>query len=177
MAALCMLQRKCHIAGFVGLSGPYDPEDHNRGHEAMRGVNEVSPLVPAMGGEFEMHKYAAHKYVNNFERLPPILLVHGKDDTVVPLRSSVDFFVSLRRAGHNEAQVALLPGVDHSSFLLSIMKGDEDAVLDVMLGFVRRVSSTSAALAMDDLSTSEGDNVSKLQSEDSEIPPPLVSAL
>ena len=178
VAALCMLQRNCSVAGFVGLAGPYDPEDHNRGHETMRGVNEVSPLVPAMGGESEMHKYTAQKYVNDADSLPPVLLIHGKDDSVVPLRSSVNFFVSLRRAGHSNAQVLILPGVDHSSYLLSIMKGEDDAVLREMLRFVKRVSSTSAALVMDELASSENDIVSKLQGQGSESAfPAAVSAL
>ena len=149
IASMCLLTRNSKDAcGFIGLSGPYDPEAHNRGHETMRGVNEVSPLVPAMGGASNMGKFAARKYVQGAASLPPVLLVHGKDDTVVPLSSSVNFFVALRRAGHANSSVALLPGVDHSMFLLSIMKGEQDAVLLEMMQFIRRVVAPPTASAM-----------------------------
>ncbi len=149
IASLCLLTRnRSDVCGFLGLSGPYDPEDHNKGHETMRGVNEVSPLVPAMGGASEMSKFAAHRYLHDVSSLPPVLLVHGKDDTVVPLSSTVSFFVALRRAGHSNSSVALLPGVDHSLFLLSIMKGEQGAVLSEMMRFVMRVAAPPAASAM-----------------------------
>ena len=72
VAAMCVITRNSEdVCGFLGLSGPYDPEHHNKGHEKARGVNEVSPLVPAMGGVSQMSRFAAHRYVDDIPSLPP----------------------------------------------------------------------------------------------------------
>ena len=73
---------------------------------------------------------------------------------IVPMSSSVNFsWLSGVRA--RSSSVTLLPGVDHSLFLLSIMKGEQGPVLREILNFVQRVADKPASLAMQNVGSSK----------------------
>jgi dienelactone hydrolase len=68
---------------FMGVSGPGDPA-----------LNEISPI----------------KHIDAVK--VPVLLIHGRDDTVVPFEQSSEMVDALRRAG-KEVEFVILPHEDH----------------------------------------------------------------
>jgi len=102
------------VRGFVGLSGVYCIKKHFA-HEAtrrislgplsLRGVERVSPMAPAMGGDvgrFDRMSPARllQEVVGPTRRsllasLPPLLLLHGLSDDVVPPSSTADLLHAL----------------------------------------------------------------------------------
>jgi acetyl esterase/lipase len=86
---------------FIGLSGVYDLVKHN-GYEANRGVAEISPMTAAAGGYDLLHSCSPSLMLQrsaevNTTRaqlemhLPPSVVIHGTDDTTVPVYSTVEF--------------------------------------------------------------------------------------
>ncbi len=72
----------------------------------------------------------------------PILLIHGKDDTVVPIEQSQAMERALRRAGKS-VELHTLPGTDH--WLLE--EPSRIATIKAMVDFVVRFNPPDAAPA------------------------------
>ena len=119
------------IRGVIGLSGPYDfyPFDTDSTRAAFgsagagpdsQPVNTVTPGAP------------------------PMLLIHGTDDTTVKLRNSKALAAALREAG-NSVETLYLPGQNHADPLLRLARPwRRDArVFDAMMQFMDRAVTTS----------------------------------
>ena len=94
------------IRGVVGLAGPYDfyPFDTDRSRAAFDSVGAGEESQP----------------VNNVtEAAPPMLLVHGEDDTVVRIRNSKALEKALEAAG-SHVETLYLPGKTHNDPLLAL---------------------------------------------------------
>ena len=94
------------IRGIVGLAGPYDfyPFDTDRSRAAFQSVDagpESQPVNLARGD------------------VPPILLVHGEDDTVVRIRNSLALERALQAQGATP-ETLYLPGKTHNDPLLAL---------------------------------------------------------
>lgn len=132
------------LAGAVLLSGVYDPMTHWN-WEDRRGVAEISPMTPACGG------YGSLQEVSSVDlamgpgcELPPIHLVHGGSDAVVPYTSSLQFFRALRLSSRcKAATLSILDGVDHSSYFIDMMLGSPSPVLREILSYCSRDSATT----------------------------------
>ena len=64
-----------------------------------------------------------------------MLLIHGKRDTVVPARQSLDFAKALEQTGASERVDVVCVPSDHSAFLLDIMTEHPSDVLDEIVHF------------------------------------------
>ena len=154
------------LCGYIGMSGVYDPLHHNLTFEKKRGVNDVSPLVPATGGgtggvsdtdsaeKSEMQKYssclmAQAMKLDQLHRLCPILLLHGEEDMTVPVESSVNFYNSVVRSmgGEDDGswmegrrkitfQLHVLENVDHATYLFDISVAGSGAKENSMMNSV-----------------------------------------
>ena len=94
------------IRGVVGLAGPYDfyPFDTDRSRAAFESVGAGEESQP----------------VNNVTAAaPPMLLVHGEDDTVVRIRNSRALEKALEAAG-SHVETLYLPGKTHNDPLLAL---------------------------------------------------------
>jgi acetyl esterase/lipase len=86
---------------FVGLSGVYDLV-HHHGYEASRGVHELSPMTAAAGGYSGLNACSPTLLLRSIlsenpsrllyeAHLPPSIILHGHNDSTVPLISSNNF--------------------------------------------------------------------------------------
>ncbi len=97
---------KDDIAGVIGLSGPYDffPFDSE---------STINSFGPAADPQ-------ATQPVNFVtEQAPPMLLIHGEDDTVVYPRNSIELAKRLDQA-ESKVQTRYYPGMDHSAPLIQL---------------------------------------------------------
>jgi dipeptidyl aminopeptidase/acylaminoacyl peptidase len=63
----------------------------------------------------------------------PLLLIHGKDDTVVPFSQAQEMLEAMRRAG-KPVELTVLPGEDHW-----LSSGDtRTRMLEAMVGFLEK---------------------------------------
>lgn len=94
------------IRGVVGLAGPYDfyPFDTDRSRAAFESVGAAEDSQPV--------NHAAAS-------APPMLLVHGEDDTVVRIRNSIALEKALRAVGA-QVETLYLPGKTHNDPLLAL---------------------------------------------------------
>lgn len=112
------------VDGVVGLAGPYDVVDASTQARHLFGA----------GREQVRDAWVAGNPMTWVEERPalPVLLVHGEDDTVVPLRASLRTQETLAAAGH-EVRSVVLPGVDHDGLLVPDVVGAD------LLAFVDEV--------------------------------------
>lgn len=115
------------IKGIIGLSGVYDITHHYE-HEKTRGVEYVSAMHKAMGGveNFEFYSPTARiRKLNKeqLERFPPVVLIHGTDDIIVPVESSVRL-CELLTSLSVPVSLYLLPKVNHTEVVTDLMASD-----------------------------------------------------
>lgn len=134
-AHICMMALLNHAAavdGVIGLSGPYNIRDHFE-FEKSRGLHEFSPMGMAAGGveyadgaagtpeggsdafDRSSPTYIAATRLSKAQAasLPPILLIHGRRDTTVPVTSSVAYGRALKAAGAPDVAIHLLGDGGH----------------------------------------------------------------
>ncbi|KAK0146378.1 putative isoprenylcysteine alpha-carbonyl methylesterase ICME [Merluccius polli] len=115
------------IRGLIGLSGVYNILDHYE-HEQMRAVEYVSTMHKAMNGVHNFPYYSPEHILNTFsgdklERVPPISLLHGTNDIIVPAESSSKFS-ELLTSRSVKASLYLLPNIDHTEIVTDLMVPD-----------------------------------------------------
>lgn len=137
---------------FVGLSGPYNISYHFD-YEAGRGVEQISPMKPICGHTRE--NFAQASPVKRLLSLlgkqrgestaitssiiqqlaPPILLVHGIEDSTVPFTATSDAGRHLRSCGLNRCEEVYLEETSHQEVIMHFMLGGsaKDVVLDWLL--------------------------------------------
>jgi acetyl esterase/lipase len=122
------------MQGFIGMSGVYDIERHYE-FECLRGVDQISPLSPACGGTVDQWRLTSPTLLvpttddSIITSLPPILFLHGDNDTTVPAQSSQQIHEALVVRNH-QSQLQILSNVGHSDALLETLLGGktQDAV-------------------------------------------------
>lgn len=112
------------IKGIIGLSGVYNVMDHYQ-HEKMRGIEYVSPMHKAMDGMEKFDYYSPTVLIkklnrNQLKRVPPIGLVHGTHDIIVPVESSMKFSNILTSLSL-PVSLYLLPKLDHTKIVIDLM--------------------------------------------------------
>ncbi len=131
---------------YVGISGVYNIQRH-LAFEAGRGVEEISPMKPACGftnAEFDRHSPALRLEAflkemnensdgtcmmdnvvdfNTTKLIPPMLLVHGVEDDVVPFTSTSE-----------AARIIKSCGAENCTELYPSETGHVDVVMHFMFG-------------------------------------------
>ena len=121
------------VAGMLGVSGIYDLQVWYDFDQSRR--PSIVPDLPAiMGGPAGFGKASPISYVRR--DLPPILLIHGDQDAIVPWNSSAEFHAALRRAGaHSELQVYV--GAGHNDILLEAAEEERAPIVVDIVRFCR----------------------------------------
>jgi len=137
---------------FIGLSGPYDISYHFD-YEGGRGVEQISPLKPICGHTRENFNRASPvkrllallpKQTDDSRRsgstiqqlMPPILLMHGIEDTVVPFTATSDAGRQLRSFGLRCDEI-YLSETGHQDVIMHVMLGGKakDLTLDWLFNY------------------------------------------
>lgn len=136
---------------FVGLSGPYDISNHFD-FEGGRGVEQISPMKPICGHSrenfdraspvkrllslFGKQREGAAATSPTIQQLtPPILLVHGIEDSTVPFTATSDAGRLLRSCGLKQCDEIYLEETNHQDVIMHFMLGGpaKDSVLNWLL--------------------------------------------
>jgi len=122
------------VGGMLGVSGVYNVQawyDFDR----ERGDSIVPALPEIMGGPSAFGKASPISYVR--PDMPPVLLIHGEQDAIVPWNSSAEFHAALLAAGaHSELQV--YPGAGHNDILLRAVEQKRPRLVADIVGFCRQ---------------------------------------
>jgi len=111
------------IAGFIGLSGVYDMDNHLV-YEKKRGVEWISRMTQTMNGieNFQLHSPMRQISKLKSVKLPKIYLRHGEYDGTVPYESSTLFFNELKK--HSAAEffdMKVYPQMNHTDPIFNLM--------------------------------------------------------
>ncbi|KAI4881521.1 hypothetical protein NFI96_033563, partial [Prochilodus magdalenae] len=109
------------------LSGVYNIMDHYQ-HEKMRAVEYVSSMHKAMEGVENFDYYSPTVLLprlnkKQLKRVPPVGLLHGTSDIIVPVESSVKFSEVLTSLAVT-VSLYLLPKMDHTKIVTDLMAPD-----------------------------------------------------
>ena len=143
---------------FIGLSGPYDISYHFD-YEGGRGVEQISPLKPICGHTRESFDNAspvkrlmallctqnegddAMQQQHTLQQyMPPILLVHGIEDTTVPFTATSDAGKMLRSCGINICDEIYLMDTGHQDVIMHFMMGG--CAKEIVLEWLLKCSSS-----------------------------------
>jgi acetyl esterase/lipase len=105
IAMLAVLRGKLSsVDAIVAASGVYDCLAQVE-HEQVLGIDQLSPLTPAAGMSEENMQANSPSWLisqakeGEIQDIPPVLLVHGEDDTVVLSSASKLFYKQLQETG------------------------------------------------------------------------------
>lgn len=113
-----------NLSGIMGLSGPYDFSPIT--------ADEIKKVFP---GEKKEHDAQAINFASNDD--PPMLLLHGRDDSTVWESNSINMANALQNAG-GKAKTRLYATISHSELLLSLAENrqDQTPAIQDMLNFI-----------------------------------------
>ena len=150
--------RSSHLAGFIGISGPYDLM-LEREFLATKGLEGASFLTNIMGGKgssqlsekekeeklkefspvYRMRGKTFFHRLSATSKLPPINLLHGTADATVPDESSKDFGRALTEAGCRNVDVKFYTGKSHTDPIIEdLLFDDEGGVITDIIAAVHR---------------------------------------
>lgn len=127
------------LRGFVCISAPTDLAAEMRYLEQRRSAGMASSLQAIMGGPDTLPQADPIRHVRS--DAPPILLLHGQHDDVVPIAIARDFAAALKTAGA-AVELREYDRTDHYSILLEGARAGRNRpirLLDDATDFVRRV--------------------------------------
>lgn len=114
-------------------------------------MHNISPMKPAMLGINNFKNVSPTALVagtrHPFNVLPPFYILHGKNDTAVPMKSSRKFALALRQAGHN-AMFREVSKCTHQDILFALMGDSVDCRMEV-LNLLQQILSGAEKLAFD----------------------------
>lgn len=136
LVASTLLRTPQEVDAVVLLSGVYDLDAH-LAHETKRGVAQVSALSGAFASPRVRARFSPSRQLN--PRLAPrVALIHGADDTTVPVASTLDFAARLAP----RVTTRVLSETDHFDLLYDGFLSAKDAPL---FELIRPYLSTPAA--------------------------------
>ena len=116
------------VAGVVGLAPPTGAYEL-----------EEEPYISVFPDRFRGDDAPLNRAKAGFATVPPILLVHGSDDTVVGPRNSVELAEALNADRGERAEVRIYPDRGHIDVvrLLARLFEDDSPIKADVLGFIR----------------------------------------
>ncbi len=143
---LSVYNRKANeLAGFVGMSGPYDLPDLLEFLNTEKNYNGEM-VFDALDDPKNIKAASPIRILR--DDVCPVLLLHGEEDEVVPVRSSLQFYSALLET-NNPVTLKTYPDCDHAGPILTALRHSEKtpapAVLDI-LAFIRRNAGGTAPL-------------------------------
>uniref|UniRef100_A0A0B7A7P4 BD-FAE-like domain-containing protein n=1 Tax=Arion vulgaris TaxID=1028688 RepID=A0A0B7A7P4_9EUPU len=136
---------KC-IKAFIGLAGVYSISEHFQ-HETYRGIEDVSYMCRAHYGEDHFARFSPKEIIRSLGRclsLPVMVLVHGMNDYIAPMSSSLSFADALADISAC-VKVKVIPGCDHYEVCLSLMDKHHKYYCHIMNIIMETISSASAS--------------------------------
>ncbi len=133
------------LAGFIGMSGPYDLPDLLEFLKIERGYS--GDLVWNSLDRPENIRLAS-PIRNLRDDVCPVLLLHGEDDDTVPVRSSKQFYSALLET-NNPVQLKTYPGVSHAGPIINALNHSRKNpvnVIEDMCAFIKRDVNIAPAL-------------------------------
>jgi len=131
------------IRGVVGMSGPFElPRLSDYLNSAQGWDASPEHLSAIMGGEAGPVTASVCQYAR--PGAPPFLLLHGRDDRLVPFRQS-ELLAEALQAVEAPAQVRIMDQVNHFSMILNLCGRQPeapDSVLDLIDQFVLETCTT-----------------------------------
>ena len=138
--------KRVHPDLFIGLSGPYDITNHFH-FEAGRGVEQISPMKAICGGTRDNFAIASpvSRWMNRIstgshartvrECTPPMLFLHGMEDSTVPFTATADAAHALRSCGVVDCEQVYLEKCGHEDVVMHFMIGGaaRDFTMDYLL--------------------------------------------
>ncbi|MEC0174477.1 alpha/beta hydrolase [Paenibacillus favisporus] len=118
LALLAGLEKQAGVQAVVDWFGPTDLLSMSQYPSVFDHDSPHSPESKLVGGAIQDNKDKARQasplqFVHS--EAPPILIMHGDTDEVVPYEQSVEMFKALRKAG-NEAEMYKVKGAGHDGF-------------------------------------------------------------
>ena len=123
-------RQRAEIRGVIGISGVYDVE-------AEYVFSQEGAKMPHLAGVFGGREGFVQASPVNLvgPDVPPVLLIHGDRDDVVPPRISAGFHRALLAAGAS-SELKVYPGAGHADFLFDLLTRERAPILDDILGFI-----------------------------------------
>jgi len=126
--------RWTEVCGMLGISGIYNLQawyDFDRERE-----QSIVPHLPEiMGGRAAFGKASPVSYAR--ADLPPVLLIHGDQDAIVPWNSSAEFHAALRQVGAS-SELQVYVGRGHNDILLEAMEEEPAPIVVDIVRFCRK---------------------------------------
>jgi acetyl esterase/lipase len=129
------------ICSFIGLSGVYDVNAQMAFERAKESTAPVMTAVMAGAGNFS----AASPITYVIEERPPVRLIHGADDNMVPLSISQAFAATLDAAGVAN-ELIVYPGKGHTDFLFEALTDADAPIVDDIVTFVQGCANLQTSL-------------------------------
>ncbi|KAK2171877.1 hypothetical protein NP493_1016g01004 [Ridgeia piscesae] len=129
----------------VGLAGVYHIGDHYE-FESARGVEDISSMSRAMYGPENFDRFSPVYVVQNLPKntsMPPIHLIHGADDHVVPVSSTIKLHRTLSELGCKDTRMTILPECGHIDICFDLMDESRRHHHSVMQEVMQAVQSNS----------------------------------
>jgi acetyl esterase/lipase len=111
------------IAGFIGLSGVYDMDNHLV-YEKKRGVEWISRMTQTMNGIEKFKTHSPMRQISKLKsvKLPKIYLRHGEYDGTVPYESTTLFYNELKKHSASDLfDVKVYPQMNHTDPIFNLM--------------------------------------------------------
>ncbi|MCD6302079.1 MAG: alpha/beta hydrolase [Anaerolineae bacterium] len=113
------------LAGLIGMSGIYDLALQAAYSRSLWGTDELFAGLVGGWRNYEQASPITHVHPG----LPPILLIHGTEDTTVPHEMSRSFCQALQDAG-SPCELSLYPGAGHTDYLFHTLWGTDQRLLN-----------------------------------------------
>ena len=153
------------IDALICMSGVYDLDEARR-RETQQNLTHISPMIPALLYGFNnddtkeertstlLKSYSPEWLIktkcnknnnsNMVEDLPPILLLHGENDTVAPPEYSISFYETFthNKPYNKKCQLSIIDDLDHQDTVLDVClnKGKTQSIIFQWLNEIKSES-------------------------------------
>ncbi|GAB1609377.1 probable isoprenylcysteine alpha-carbonyl methylesterase ICME isoform X1 [Argonauta hians] len=130
------------IKAVIGLAGIFHINDQHE-YERQQGLEDMSCIQKCMYGQDHFSRFSPTIIIESLKKnikLPKMVLLHGTEDQVVPMTSSIKFGESLSNI-FADVTVRVIPFCDHYNIFADLMSPERklhDVVMSIVLETARR---------------------------------------